>query len=328
MSTADPGRDPLGGGVPSPRKADEGVRPPLLNAEQRRSLILITAVALALYVLIRLLPTGSNVNHMDFRLEGKGTLEFCDPANPQFIPVVAVRSPVVMTLQAAHAPAKDEAVEFTLTLRTASGKPIGPADLLVAHTQKLHLLIVDPTLTDYQHIHPEPGRRDGEWKFRLTPARGGLYRAFADFTPGATQRGLYASADFNVAGTVAKVVTNASTTWQERGYNFELVLPPSLHAGQPTVLRFRMESQGTVKVPVPLEPVMGAFAHLVAFDETRSGFAHLHPVENDLTKPPDALHPELSFKLTIPVSGRYVIWAQVKLAGQEVFAPYWVDVLP
>jgi len=32
------------------------------------------AVALALYVGVRLLPTGSNLNHMDFRMEGKGVL--------------------------------------------------------------------------------------------------------------------------------------------------------------------------------------------------------------------------------------------------------------
>ena len=295
---------------------------------QRNQIILITGVALALYVLIRLLPTGSNVNHMDFRMEGKGTLEFCDPANPQFIPVVAVRSPVVMTLQSAQNPAKEEPVEFTLTLRTASGKPIGPADLLVAHTRKLHLLVVDPTLSDYQHIHPEPGRRDGEWTFSLVPQRAGLYRVFADFTPVVTQRGLYASADFNVPGAVATVFTNPGTSWQERGYNFDLILPPVLRAGQPAMLRFRIETQGAIKERVPLEPVMGAFAHLVAFDESRSGFAHLHPVENDPTKPPDAIHPELNFRLTIPVSGRYVIWAQVKIDKREIFAPYWLDVLP
>ena len=299
-----------------------------IDGGTKRSIALITGAALVLYLVIRLLPAGSNVNHMDFRVEGKGGLEFCDPANPQFIPVVAVRSPVAMTLQAERAPAKGETVEFTLTLRTASGKPIGPADLLVAHTRKLHLLAVDPTLTDYQHIHPEPGRRDGEWNFSLTPWRAGLYRVFADFTPAATQRGLYASADFNVEGPVATVITNASTTYQERGYNFVLELPTVLQAGRPSVLRFRIESQGAVKTPVPLEPIMGAYAHLVTFDETRSGFAHLHPMENDLAKPPDALRPVLDFKITIPVSGRYVIWAQVKIGGKEIFAPYWVDVLP
>jgi hypothetical protein len=301
---------------------------PYLSQTQRRQIILITAAALGLYLMVRFLPTGTNLNHMDFRMTGKGALEFCDPANPQFIPVVQARSPVVLTLKADREPALNEPVKFTLTMRTASGKPIAPEDLLVAHTRKLHLLVVDPTLSDYQHIHPEPGRRSGEWVFTLAPGRPGLYRVFADFTPVVTARGLYASADFSVPGSVARVISSPNTTWQAEGYNFELVVPSGFRAGLPVDLRFRIESQGAVKHPVPLQPIMGAFAHLVAFDEARSGFAHLHPKETDLSKPPDALQPELTFKVTIPQPGRYVIWGQVQIEGREVYAPFTVDVLP
>lgn len=299
-----------------------------LDPRAKRQIILITAVALGLYVAVRLLPTGTNLSHMDFRVEGRGALETCDPANPQFIPVVAVRSPVVMTLQSDHEPARNQPVHFTLTLKTASGKPIAPQDLLVAHTRKLHLLVVDPTLEDYQHIHPEPGRHAGDWDFTLTPARSGLYRVFADFTPAATGLGLYASADFTVPGRVPVVTREPNTTYQAAGFNFELVVPPVFRAGKAADLKLRTESQGAEKSPVPLQPVMGAFAHLVAFNESRSGFAHLHPKETDLRQPPDALHPELNFKVTIPAAGRYVIWAQVNLAGTEAFIPFWIDVLP
>jgi hypothetical protein len=295
----------------------------------RNQILLLTAGALALYLLVRLLPTGPSLNHMDFRVEGKGALEFCDPSNPQFIPVVQVRSPIALTLKPDREPARGQEVKFILTMRTASGKPIGPEDLLVAHTRKLHLLAVDPTLSDYQHLHPEPGRRAGEWVFTLTPERAGLYRVFADFTPAATSRSLYGVVEFTVPGSVPVVTRIPNTTWQGAGrFNFELVLPPVLRAGQLADLIFRIQSQGAVKQPVPLQPVMGAFAHLVAFDEARSGFAHLHPMETDLAKPPDALRPELNFKVTIPAPGRYAIWAQVNLGGTEVFAPFWVDVLP
>jgi hypothetical protein len=41
---------------------------------------------------------------------------------------------------------------------------------------------------------------------------------------------------------------------------------------------------------------------------------------------PDAVKPTLAFKITIPNSGRYVIWAQIKIAGQEKFVPFWFDV--
>ena len=72
---------------------------------------------------------------------------------------------------------------------------------------------------------------------------------------------------------------------------------------------------------------MDAFAHLVAFDSARSGFAHIHPNESDVTRLPDPLHPAFTFRLTIPSPGRYVIWSQVNLGGSELYAPFWFDVL-
>ena len=48
------------------------------------------------------------------------------------------------------------------------------------------LLAVNERLDDYQHLHPEPGRRPGEWRFAFTPRGAGDYRFFADFTPAAT----------------------------------------------------------------------------------------------------------------------------------------------
>ena len=56
-----------------------------------RQILLITVVSLALFVLVRRLPTGTNLSHMDFRVQGGNIIQFCDPTNPQFIPVVAVR---------------------------------------------------------------------------------------------------------------------------------------------------------------------------------------------------------------------------------------------
>lgn len=297
-----------------------------LTPGQRRSVGLITAGALALYLGVRLLPAGSNLNHMDFRVDEKGAIEFCDPANPQFIPVVAVKSPVAVTLRAESPPAVQRPARFTLTLATASGKPIGPADLVVAHTKKLHLLVIDPTLNDYQHVHPEPGRKAGEWVFELTPARPGDYLVFADFTPAATGRGLYASAGFSVPGSVARVTRQ--TNWDHSAGPYRFTLSPllPLAAGKPNELTLAVSRPDGQ--PVPLSPVMGAFAHLVMFDEERSGFAHLHPDQVDLARPPDAAKPELTFKVTVPRAGRFVVWSQLLVEGRELFVPFWVDVLP
>lgn len=296
-----------------------------------RQVVLITVVALAVFVGFRALPTGTNINHMDFRLPA-GEVEYCDPLNPQFIPVVAVRSPVTLAVQTPRAPEAGQTVAATMRLETANGKPIGPADLLVAHTRKLHLMIVDPTLRDYQHVHPEPAEAAGEWRFAFTPRLAGVYRIFADFTPAATSRSLYASADLAVTSAGAEPVTLDRPDIREpngpalpvvelEGFRFRLT-PQSarLQAGEPIDLAFAVEQSGGG--PVPLQPIMGAFAHLVAFDRDRSGFAHLHPNETDLARPPDARHPVLNFKITIPRGGRYVIWAQVNLGGNEVFVPF------
>ncbi len=299
---------------------------PNKNSARHRSVLIITAVALGLYLLVRALPTGTNLNHMDFRTEGKGALEMCDANNPQFIPVVQVRSPVVLGLKATTGVAPDQPVALTLTLQTARGKPIAPEDLQLAHTRKLHLLIVDPTLEDYQHVHPEPGQRPGEWGFTLTPQRAGVYRIFADFTPVATGRGLYGVVELNVPGSVARLARSPNFTYTIGGFEFTLAAAQPFRAGQPIDLRFCVSQRGGGATQ--LQPVMGAFAHLVAFDEGRSGFAHLHPAQVDLTQALDPVRPELTFKLTIPQPGRYVIWSQVMIAGQQIFAPFWIDVLP
>lgn len=296
-----------------------------LTRGQWRQIGWITVGAIVVFAVLRWLPTGTNLSHMDFRVDAKNPIEFCDPLNPQFIPVVAVASPVSMQLQAPPAISGREVVA-TVQLHTGSGKPIGPEDLLVVHTEKLHLLIVDPSLTDYQHVHPAPTGKTGEWGFRFTPRSSGAYRIFADFTPAATNRGLYANAELTVSGE-AKLAGDRTPGWvvERGGYRYSL-MPASepVRAAAVTDLTFAVTRND--HGPVPLGIVMGAYAHLVAFDETRSGFAHLHPTEISLTPPPDAQHPTLHFKITIPRPGRYVIWAQIVLGGKETFVPFWFDV--
>jgi hypothetical protein len=301
-----------------------------LERQQWRQFARITGAALAIFLALRLMPIGTNLSHMDFRVDPKAgnAIEFCDPLNPQFIPVVAAKSPVTMVI-ASDGSALTGEVRAEVTLQTSSGKMIAAEDLVVSHTRKLHLLIVDPTLSDYQHVHPEPGKRRGEWTFSFTPQRTGTYRVFADFTPAATARGLYASADLQVDSVPVAVPSTPGDPrradgFDRDGHRFTLATAEPPRAGRPIDLRFAISRDGGGAIA--LQPVMGAFAHLVAFDDARSGFAHLHPAETDLSKPPDSQRPQLNFKLTIPLAGHYVIWAQVNLGGKETFVPFGFEV--
>ena len=309
-----------------------------------RGVAAITAAALALYVGFRSLPTGTNLHHMDFQVSGANALEICDPTNPQFIPVVAARSPVRLELKAADGvpPSAGRETTFSLTLATSGGRPIGPVDLATVHTRKLHLLVIDPSLRDYQHLHPEPGLRPGEWVFKHTPKNTGMYRVFADFTPMATGRGLYSFAEYEAGGGGAEEdrlatgstegksalgVESAVDAWRFRLTTLD---GGEVRADKPTTLVFSGREIGGGEVPMTL--VMDAYAHLVAFDMERSGFAHLHPrgerPGDYAVSAPDAREPKLYFDLTIPTPGRFVVWAQVNLAGGEHFLPYTLDVMP
>jgi len=297
-----------------------------LDGSQKRQLALITLGAVALYFGVRLLPIGTNLGHGDFRVTGGNAIEMCDPARPAFIPVVNVRSPVDLTLTPASPAMAGQPVRFTLRMNTISGKPVGPRDLSVSHTELLHLLVVDPSLGDYQHVHPIPGREYGTWEFEITPQRAGLYRVFADFVPIATGLGLYAHADFTVPGAGSATIEPSRTSLVD-GYNYEFILrgdAPS--AGGTAELDLRITAPDNSAVP--LEPVMGAFAHVVAFDPARNGFAHLHPLAADPLEPPDARAPTLAFRVTIPKPGRYIVWAQVRMEGRDRFAPFTFDVAP
>lgn len=292
----------------------------------------ITLGAIALYVVFRVMPTGTNLSHMDFRVEGENVIQMCDPANPQFLPVVNVRSPVSLTVTTDAAPQVGQEVHATLTLKTHAGKAIGPADLLNVHTQLLHLMVIDPELMDYHHIHPVPTSEPGKWTVSFTPRYGGEYRLFADFTPAATGLGLYASSKLTVSGadaTPAAIAQAHTPSWHATESGIDFSLQPQageIRAGQEAVMKLMMTRPDGGEVP--LEPVMDAFAHVVVFDRDRTGFAHMHPQELDLTVLPDRHRPTLTFRLLIPKPGRYVAWAQVNKAGTELYAPFWFDVRP
>lgn len=301
-------------------------------AERRRwwRVVRISIIAIVLYVVFRVLPTGTNLSHMDFRVEGENTLEMCDPANPQFLPVVNVRSPVRLQLQTeVEAVAADE-VEVLLTLTTSGGKPITTTDLLMVHTRLLHLMIIDPQLMDYHHVHPIPTSEPGQWSFRFTPQYGGEYRFFADFTPAATGLGLYANAKLDVAGqppSPEKSTAAHQLSWSNTQDDYQFTITPingPVRVNEEARLQLTITHRAGDGVPLRL--VMDAYSHVVAFDVNRTGFAHLHPEETDLTQAPDPILPKFSFRVTIPQRGRYVLWTQVNMDHTEMFVPFWFEV--
>ena len=131
-----------------------------------------------------------------------------------------------------------------------------------------------------------------------------------------------------MAGTPAPVekVKNKKTT--VAGYTFELKFeeePPA--AGHPH--KARMTVTGPDGKPfAKLEPVMGAFAHLVGFSEDRTEIAHIHPLGQEPGTAAERGGPTLEFQTDFATGGYQKLFAQVQIDGRPLFAPFGIDVTP
>jgi hypothetical protein len=221
--------------------------------------------------------------------------------------------------------------EVRIQLAKRGGAPVRMDDLLDVHTRKIHLLINDRSLGDYHHEHPEPTGTPGEYAFKFTPTRPGSYRIWADVVPTDTGVQEYVTAD-TVAPTAPlplsdrAPVSTVTVNGREYVLGFEAKGQP-LRAGETAV--------GTLTVTSPdgkpfnqLEPVMGAFAHIVGFNEDLKTVVHIHPVGAEPKHPQDRGGPAFAFKFYPPAPGFYRLYAQVQINGAQQFAPFALTVLP
>jgi len=232
------------------------------------------------------------------------------------------------TVSASPSQQEGKPSEVTLELKSADGKAVTLDQLVEMHTEKIHLLIVDPSLADYQHIHPKPGVKPGSYVFPWTPRSSGNYIVFADLVPTATKRQEYSVASIVVPGgdKPANKVANRETTVE--GLTFKLEFDrPALKAGEG--IAAKVSVTGADGKPFgKLEPVMGAFAHAVAFDEKRANVSHIHPLGREPEKADERGGPVLEFHMKFNEPGFWKLFVQVQVNGKDIFAPFGLHVEP
>lgn len=235
------------------------------------------------------------------------------------------------TINASVAPASGlkvgEPATLTISLATKDGKPVTHADLTVAHTEKVHLLIVDPSLTDYHHEHPKVGSAPGSYTFTITPRKAGEYKLFADLLPTATGKQEYAATTFLVEGAPSLIEKTVNKTTTVDGYTFDLKFEEEkFSAGRPHMAWVTVTGPDG-KPFDKLEPVMGAFAHVVGFSEDRNEIAHIHPMGKEPETADERGGPKLEFHTDFKTGGYKKLFVQVQIGGRQVFAPFGVDVM-
>jgi hypothetical protein len=252
------------------------------------------------------------------------------PPSPVYERPGAPSMKLVATPDAPLTPGKPARVTVRLTRR--DGTPIRAIDdLLVMHTERIHLLIVDGSLLDYHHEHPVDAGTPGEYRFTFTPKRPGPYRVFADVVPAVS------SVQEFVVGDIPGAAGGDPLTDRELklidvvdGLRFELTLDSKgapIRVGQEVMGRVTV-TDGDGKPFKGLEPVMGAFAHLVGFVEDYKTVVHLHPLGQEPTQPTHRGGPTINFRYYPPTAGFVRFYCQVNVGGEATFAQFGLNVAP
>jgi len=240
----------------------------------------------------------------------------------------AARQSVRATVRISKPLAVGEPVNAYLRLSKTDGSPVYPYDLITAHTERIHLLIIDSSLSDYHHEHPRPTSVAGEYAFSFTPRKAGGYFVWADLRP--EPLGLQEYATTVISALVpAEPLTDRTVNHKVTvdGLNYELTFATDqLTVDRPIPGRLRItQADGTPFAQ--LEPFMAAFAHLVGFNEDCKTVLHIHPKGPPALNPKERGGPELEFQLYTHKPGFVRLFAQVQIGGASKFAPFGIQIV-
>ena len=225
--------------------------------------------------------------------------------------------------------AAGKSVSTVIRLTGADGKPLSLDQLEVAHTEKIHLLVIDESLIDYHHLHPVAGDKPGEYRFDFAPKFGGTYHVWADLVPKATGKQEYSKTTVNVEGPPGTPNNTVNTTAEVDGYRFVLATEKNapLQPGKATIVKVRVTGPDGREFS-KLEPVMGAFAHMVAFPADLGSVTHVHPTGPEPKTAAERGGPDLSFHVEPDKPGFQKFFLQTQIGGKEKYASFGLNVEP
>jgi hypothetical protein len=98
------------------------------------------------------------------------------------------------------------------------------------------------------------------------------------------------------------------------GYTFTLALDGEPKAGAPVMGNVVITKDG--QPFTGLEPVMGAFAHVVGFTEDYNSVLHVHPMGKEPSNDAERGGPKLEFHIEPEKAGFVKLFAQVRIGGK------------
>jgi hypothetical protein len=161
-------------------------------------------------------------------------------------------------------------LSFVLTERPV-GDPLEAFEPL--HDRFMHLIIVDETLSYFDHVHPI--LMEGAFKVSHTFPNGGKYKLWAEAKPAGAPSVLAAFRLTVASGLMLPV----SDTNFAAGYRVSLSPSGSLPLHEPVELTFDIADPYGQPVK-DLEPLMAAGGHCVIISSDLRDFLHVHPLQD------------------------------------------------
>ena len=286
----------------------------------------LSLIFVAAYFALRALPDAQcGFLHYEEVVNADGSVEFCATNHAGFLDLTRLKYPVEMNISLDDEAAVGVVQKVTLELLTSGGMSIAPHELALTHTKKMHVMVVDPSLQDYHHVHPQADGFNGQYTFEFMPNRAGTYQVFVEIVPLRTRRQIIATGTIEVGGIASTMNFERQLESVVDGLRFSLGDMPTERMRTGVDYRFELEVTAADGSVVELQDVMGAPGHMVAFDAAGKGFAHMHPIDSVISARSQE-SPELAFLFNVPNPGWYRVFAQVQVSGREVFGHFDLEI--
>jgi hypothetical protein len=210
-------------------------------------------------------------------------------------------------------------VQLAFMVKDFFEKPV--RTLQIVHEKPMHLMIVSNDLSEFYHIHPEPGA-GGVFRVSHVFAHGGAYKLFTDFTPvGGPNR--IEPFDLKVQGAVpppAPLDASGAMVSSTGGVKVSVTADRPLRTGQDLGLTMTMTDAKTGAPIHSLQRYLGAWAHIAVVSQDSQDFIHVHPIEEGPQSgaSPDRIRTATGFRK----AGLYKMWVQVQRANQVIAVPF------
>jgi DMSO/TMAO reductase YedYZ heme-binding membrane subunit len=286
------------------------------------SLIAITVI-LSLYGFYTFLPSdklsfGIHTQHL-LLAEKNQTSQLV--SNPQGIPGLTGDPNLRYTVSFSHDPNLTPGEPTTLHFTVYNASTGEEVKLFSRVYEKvMHLIIVDESLTYFNHIHPIQAEND----FTVTTVfpKKGRYHLYIDFQPlGGIEQQMAFTLTIGNPDLIKKKTTQPDTKTSKTINDYQVTFhyPTPLTAKKLSIgqeqLSFTITDAQSHKAVTTLKPYLAAFGHLTMINESSFDFVHVHPFPFTSPAPNSNGGPTVTF---VPLG----LWGPIKPGTYRIFAEF------